>query len=293
MRSRPRCRTLHLALACIVAALVGCAAPAPPPDWAARLSGDAIVLFGEIHDNPAQHRLRLQVLQHAIAAGWRPAMAMEQFDVDRQADIDRARRERPHDAQYLIDQAPRRASPARQGEGWNWELYRPYVELALTYDLPLFAANLSNEQTRRIVRGGLAASFDPERIAALGLDRPVPPDLQRAQEREIDRGHCGALPPTLWPRMALAQFARDAVMADLLRRHGKHGIVLLAGNGHVRQDLGVPRWLDDLAPRLFTIGLLEIDDAQTPGGAFDAALRTEVAERSDPCAGFKPPTLSR
>jgi len=248
------------------------------------------VLLGEVHDNAAQHRLRLELLRRAFASGWRPAIAMEQFDIERQPDIDRARRERPRDAQHLIVQATSAAGSDRPGDGWNWEFYRPYVALALEYDVPLLAANLSNGDTRRIVRGGLSASFGPERLAALGLDRAIAPDWERAQEREVDRGHCGALPATLWPRMAQAQFARDAVMADIVRRHARQGIVLLAGNGHVRRDLGVPRWLGNEAPRLFTLGLLERDDTDTLVEAFDATLRTEPAERPDPCAAFKPRT---
>lgn len=264
--------------------MAACAAPERLQPWEPHLSGNAIVLFGEVHDNAAQHQLRLDVLREALAAGWRPAIAMEQFDLERQADIDRARRERPRDAQHLIDQA------AGSGQGWNWAFYRPYVSLALEYDVPLLAANLSNADTRRIVRGGLAASFGPERLMALGLDRAIASDWQQAQEREIDRGHCGALPTALWPRMAQAQFARDAVMADLLRHHATHGIVLLAGNGHVRRDMGVPRWLGTDASRLFTVGMLERDDVDTPPDAFDATLRTEGVDRPDPCAEFKPRT---
>ena len=263
------------------------AAPAPLQPLESHLRGNAIVLLGEVHDNAAQHRLRLDLLREAFAAGWRPAIAMEQFDVERQADIDRARRERPRDAQHVISQATTPTGDARSGEGWNWAFYRPYVTLALEYDVPLLAANLSNADTRRIVRGGLAARFEPERLTALGLDLAIAPDWQQAQEREIDRGHCGALPPTLWPRMAQAQFARDAVMADLLRQHAEQGIVLLAGNGHVRRDIGVPRWLGTEASRLFTVGLLERDDTGTPADAFDATLRTEAADRPDPCAQFK------
>jgi len=46
-----------------------------------------------VHDNAALHRDRLDVLRRAVAhAGWRPAIAMEQFDIDRQPDIERARR---------------------------------------------------------------------------------------------------------------------------------------------------------------------------------------------------------
>ena len=277
-------RAIAIGLAVVVAA---CATPAPPHAWERRLAGDAIVLLGEVHDNAEQHRLRLELLRRAFAAGWRPAIAMEQFDVERQADIDRARRERPRDAQHVIDQAGTRA--ARPGAGWNWDFYRPYVALALEHDVPLLAANLSNAEALRIVRDGLAAGFDAAQLAVLGLDRAIAADWQRAQEREIDRGHCGALPASQWSRMARAQFARDAVMAELLRRHaGREGIVLLAGNGHVRRDIGVPRWLagTEQASRVFALGLLERDDTGTPAAAFDAVLRTEVAARPDPCAGF-------
>ncbi len=284
-RVRPH-RLLAQGLLCIAAALSACATP--PPPWTTRWSGNTVALLGEVHDNAAQHRLRLDLLRRAFEAGWRPAIAMEQFDLERQADIERARRERPRDVQHLIEQATT-PSP-RPGAGWNWAFYRPYVALALEYDVPLVAANLSNADASRIVREGLGAVFDASRLTALGLDRAVAADWQQAQEREIDRGHCGALPPALWPRMAQAQLARDAVMADQLRRHATPGgVVLLAGNGHVRRDLGVPRWLagPEWSSRLFVLGLLENDDAQTPSAAFDATLRTVTAERPDPCAEFK------
>ena len=101
--------------------LTACATPEPAAQWESRLRGDAVVLLGEVHDNAEQHRLRLAVLRRALSAGWRPAIAMEQFDIDRQADIDRARRERPRDAQHLIEAATAPRS------GWDWALYRPVV----------------------------------------------------------------------------------------------------------------------------------------------------------------------
>jgi uncharacterized iron-regulated protein len=275
-----------LIAALLLAALCGaCTVTTPRNGWQSRLQGNAVVMLGEVHDNAQQHRLRLEVLRRAFVAGWRPAIAMEQFDRERQADIERARRERPTDAQHVIDLA---APPSgRPGAGWNWDFYRPFVALALEYDVPLIAANLSNADTTKIVRGGFAAVFDSASIARLGLDRPIADDWQSAQEREIHNGHCGVLPPATWPRLARAQFARDAVMAHALRQHAKGGIVLLAGNGHVRRDIGVPRWLDGDQRRTFTVAYLEDDDGSTPVAAFDAVVRTEVAARSDPCESFK------
>ncbi|HSC63535.1 MAG TPA: ChaN family lipoprotein [Caldimonas sp.] len=271
----------------VLAALLGaCTTIEPGGAWDHVLQGDSVVMLGEVHDNARQHEARLAALQRAFATGWRPAIAMEQFDRGLQADLDRARRERPHDAQHVIDAAAPQAS--RAGGGWNWDFYRPFVELALRYDVPLIAANLSNADAVKIVRGGYSAVFSETEIAALGLDVPVASDLQAAQEAEIDSGHCHALPRSMWPRMAQAQFARDAVMAELLRRAARRGaVVLLAGNGHVRRDMGVPRWLESVKGRLFAVGYLEITDDSTPVSAFDAVVRTPAADRADPCAEFK------
>jgi len=276
---------LRVVLLLLAALVGGCASVAPATGWERRLQGDAVVLLGEVHDNAEQHRLRLEALQRAFAAGWRPALVMEQFDRERQPDIDRARRERPGDAQHVIDRAA--AAVGRPGGGWNWSFYRPYVALALRHDVPLVAANLSGADASRIVRDGYAAVFDAAAMAALGLDRPLPAEWQAAQAREIDAGHCHLLPPDLSPRMVRAQFGRDAVMAGALRRHAERGAVLLAGNGHARRDLGVPRWLDLAPGRVLSVGYLEVDDDSTPESAFDAVLRSPAPARDDPCAAFR------
>ena len=89
--------------------------------------------------------------------------------------------------------------------------------------------------------------------------------------------------------MARGQLARDAVMAGTLRAHAAHGVVLLAGDGHVRRDLGVPRWLTvEEARRSWVVGYLE-EGNEAPPGAFDAVVRVAPAERPDPCAVFTAP----
>ena len=161
-----------------------------PLPWEDRLRGDAIVLLGEVHDNPVQHGVRLEVLRRAFEAGWRPAIAMEQFDREHQVDIERARMERPLDANYLIEKAA--TDHGKSVNGWNWEYYRPYVALALQYDVPLLSANLSRSDAQKIVALGYSAVFDDSTEHLLGLDRQRP-ELQVVQENEIDVGHCHAL----------------------------------------------------------------------------------------------------
>jgi len=275
-------RTLIFLLA---AAAVSCSTSAIRRGWEGRLHGDAVIFLGEVHDNAKQHELRLALLERAFAAGWRPAIVMEQFDREHQADIERARREHPTDPQHVIDLA----APVTAGSGgWNWDFYRPYVALALRYNVPLIAANLSRSDASRVAEHGYSAVFSPAQQEALRLNRPIAPDWQAAQEREIKTGHCNALPADLVEPMTRAQLARDAVMAAVVTEHARGGVVLLAGDGHVRRDIGVPRWLSpSLAPRVFTVGYLEEGDP-LPADAFDATVYTSRAQRIPPCRQFEP-----
>lgn len=255
--------------------------PPTPAALAQAMDGHAIVLLGEVHDNAAQHALRAAALRQWIAQGARPAIAFEQFDRERQADIDRARRERPGDADHLVAQA------AGRGD-WDWDAYRPFIVLALDYDLPIVAANLSRGDAMRVAMEGWQAAFDSTARKALGLDA-LPADFRRKHEDAIAAGHCNLLPRKALPAQARAQMARDIVMAQSLRPYVERGVVLLAGNGHVRRDIGVPFWLTaDERKRALSIGLLEREvgaEASDAGSdrPFDIVVITEPAQRSDPC----------
>jgi len=265
-----------LATSLVFVGLAGCATvPSAEPGLAqaeAAMQGANWVLLGEVHDNAAVHEARYEALRRAVERGWRPAIAMEQFDRERQADLDAARKQRPHDAGYLIAQA----SPAKSS--WNWDYYRPVVALALQYDLPIVAANLSRTDASKVARLGYAAVLPEPLISRYRLDQPLDAALQAGQRDAIDRGHCGQLPAAVLDGMVKAQVARDVVMAEALRPYRERGAVLLAGNGHVRRDLGVPRWLAGT----LSVGLVEQADAQ----AYDRSQQFAAAQRDDPCAAF-------
>ncbi|WP_410522805.1 ChaN family lipoprotein, partial [Parvimonas micra] len=71
----------------------------------------------------------------------------------------------------------------------------------------------------------------------------MPVSLVGGQRVELEAGHCGKMPSDLMPGMIRAQIARDVWMETLIARQAGHAVVLLAGNAHVRRDLGVPHWL--------------------------------------------------
>jgi len=273
----PPSRARRSALPTLAAALVlaACAAPAGPTRGLDALA-PRVLLLGEVHDNPDGHARRYAWLEARVDAGWRPTIAMEQFDRDRQADLDRALAECA-DAACVI----RRAEP--DGQRWEWPLYAPVIELALARGLPLRAANLSRADASRVVREGYRAALDDATIASFGLDRPLARDLADGQRRAIDEGHCHQLPASIAEGMVRAQVARDVWMAKVVVAEAGRGdgVVLLAGNGHVRRDLGVPRWLEGKAgARAFSVGFVE----EPAEGTFDERVAIVPHPRVDPCA---------
>lgn len=263
----------------------GFAAPQPisAEALARAMARQPIVLLGEVHDNASQHAARAQALRQLIAGGVRPAIAFEQIDHDHQGAIDAIR------AQTSLDVGTRadRIIAGAGAKGWDWPLYRPYLLIALENDLPIVGANLSRADAMRVATEGYAAVFADDQRAALGLDH-VPPEVERAQEYEIERGHCGELPADALPAMAGAQIARDAVLAQSITPYFSRGVVLLTGNGHVRRDIGVPRHMAPAdSAHVVSIGLLEDDGkAAERADEFDAVFITPVQSRADPCTHF-------
>ncbi|MGE5160937.1 MAG: ChaN family lipoprotein [Betaproteobacteria bacterium] len=264
----------------------GCATP-PPLDegrLADELARRPVVLLGEVHDNVVQHRVRAAALRRLLEGGARPAIAFEQFDRERQADIDRARRESPPAGMSLAEHVIAQARAPK--DSWDWARYRPFVQLALEYDLPIVAANLSRQDAARVAREGPDAVFSEVERARLGLDRFD--EILPKHEHVVQVGHCDMLPKSVLPGLARAQVARDAVLAQALGPHLERGVVLLTGNGHARRDIGVPRHLraQDQA-RAWSIGLLE-EGTEARSAQFDVALVGPAQERPDPCAALKP-----
>jgi len=241
--------------------------------------GVDFLLLGEVHDNPVHHRLRLAWLR-ALAERGDFVVAMEQLDHDRQPALEQAR----------AGGAGVRETAQAGGfdfKGWEWPEYEPIVAFALARRLPLVAANLSKADTARIARG------QPHPLAGASPSDWTDRDRE-AVAQDIRAGHCGLMPERAVEPMARAQQARDAQIARAMaqaRAATGLPVVLIAGNGHVRRDRGVPRYLRDLAPqaRAVSIGLVESPPGSpgVEGGAYDLVVSTPEHARPDPCEGLR------
>jgi uncharacterized iron-regulated protein len=284
----PRRLALRRGAALALLALAGCGSPPPqptPPPTHLRAGPGQALLLGEVHDNAAQHALRRDLLAALLAHGDRPALLLEQFDREHQAALDAASRPLAQASPAALDAQVDAVVQAGHGApGWHWPFYRPYIRLALAHGLPIVAANVSRADARVVMQRGLAAT---------GWRADVPDDIRLAQAGSIEASHCGQLDAAAAARLSQAQVARDQFMARLVDRHAGRGVVLLAGNGHVRADIGVPRWLaPDLRARTQVVGALEAGGAtgDTAGPQpYDTVLRTAAQPRPDPCAGLRMP----
>ena len=267
-------------------------------DAVMRLRSKSRILLGEIHDNPVHHRLRAHLLSLLLADGVPTWVVFEQMDRDH----DRAIAAAPRDADAVATagQLDRKA--------WEWPLHRPLFEAALAAGATLRGGNLSRADASRMVRGGSAqAPTDVQAWLAAPADNAAAAGWSTAQQaelqRQVDEGHCKALPPGLIAPMALAQRARDVALA-LSMNAAPAGVrvVLVAGNGHVRNDTGVPHHLralaaaearsDTSAERIHSIGFLEVapDGSRAVDAPYDEVWFTPAVPRPDPCEAFKPPS---
>ena len=240
----------------------------------------AIYLLGEVHDNPEGHALRLEKMTEILRSAPQPVIAMEQFDRERQADLSTAQQECP-DAACVI---------ARAGtKGWDWDFYKPVIDLALRQHISLLAANVSPQDARLVVRDGLNAALSAPLRKAFGLDAGVPAAIDAIQREAVFQGHCRMVPKSALGGMVLAQVARDVWMAHVLREHPQSTVLLLAGNGHVRKDGGVYQWLSPQERQRTQVhGYVESPQA-ADAAWFDQVYEVAPVVRDDPCSAFAAP----
>jgi uncharacterized iron-regulated protein len=172
--------------------------------------------------------------------------------------------------------------------GWPaWSLYRPIFEVVVSAHLKIVATGLSHELVRKVVHEGPSAL--PEEIAANVKLVPLEPAMAASLDEEIKSSHCGMLPDAMVAPMSMAQRVKDALMARLMSINTTvDGAVLVAGNGHVRSDRGVPMYLRKPS---VTISFVEVGESVAAATyASDEPARfivfTPRVDDEDPCKKF-------
>ena len=253
-----------------------------------QLAGAGYILLGEVHDNISHHRNQAQVIDYLATMHRSTSVAFEMID-DSQGKFIRDRQ--IFSAGELIGLLN------HVDTGWDYEnYYRPVFESVIHADFRIYPANIDRNRLMDIVmQHGTVVPDETSRILSI---TPLTPELELAMEKDIIESHCDMLDTEQALPMVQAQRIRDATMASSLLSSKSDLRVLIAGNGHVRHDSGVPKYIlaQDRMAAVVAVGMIEVEEDQNDvtaygrdwgdGLPFDYVWFTARADREDPCIEF-------
>ena len=245
-----------------------------------RLRERDLVLLGELHDNRAHHTARAQLI--ARIASDSTTVVSEHLPMDARV------------APRIVNDATDVRGPLEaagfDAKGWAWPLHEPLFGGILGSGLAVVGGNLPKGMSRQLATRGDDAL--PEPLVQSYRRSTLSPATLRLLDQDLVDGHCGQLPERYLPMMRLVQRATDVAMADALLQHSP--AILVAGNGHVRKDVGVPQVLHAVAPQLAVASVAFLEHGserpellQSLSGRYDFVWLTEGAQRKDPCENFQ------
>lgn len=213
----------------------------------AQWSGTPTILLGEQHDQTSHHQWEAATVRHLAAQGQLAALVIEMAPAGGDT-----RTLQPDASDEVVKTALLWAQGGGPG-GWPWKDYGPMVMAAVQAGVPVLGGNLPRTQMKQAMGDARYDSHLPAAGWQLQLDA-------------IKEGHCGLLPESQFAPMARIQLARDEAMAKVstaaktLAKPGQT-VLLVAGRGHVRSDIGVPTWLP--ADFKSKVAIAQSDKAQT------------------------------
>jgi uncharacterized iron-regulated protein len=258
-------------------------------DAAARAS---FVLLGEKHDNADHHVEQARMVGALVDRKKRPAIVFEMLETDMKDKLD-AYMERADASSAGFGDAM-----SWEKRGWGpWENYKPIADVIFADKLTVVPGGIPIARAVDIAHHGEAAVSTEDQKTYL-LDTTMDPNLESSLHDELVQAHCGHLPSTMVRGMLLAERARDAGLARAMLPYAQTGAVLIAGDGHVRDDRGVPWALAQLrggAPakdgEIVSVEMLEVLDGKTAPSGYDIhadfAFFTPRFSDEDPCEKFR------
>lgn len=239
-----------------------------------QLQGADVVLLGELHDNPHHHTARAQLI--TLLNDARRTVVAEHLSA----------------ASSVIFSGSTLGALESAGfspQSWGWPLHAPLFDAIRASGASVVGGNLPKGFSKDIFKNRQQAF--PAQSLRVYQQSPLADTARQSLDQDLINGHCGQLPEQYLEPMRLVQRATDISMAIELIKNKP--ALLVAGNGHVRKDYGVPQVLaaTDAALKIVSIGFYEQssdmgEQLQSLGAKYDFVWFTEPAKRENPCENF-------
>lgn len=208
-----------------------------------------LVYVGELHDNPASHRLQVEVLQAmAQRHPGRVALGMEMFTPAQQDALDSWVAGELTEKEFL-----RQSRWYTEGWSYDFAYYREVLEFCRDQAIPVIGLNVDKELGQAVSRTPLA-ELAPEvraRLPEMDMDDPY----QRAMVEAMMSGHDAG--PQMLESFHRRQTLWDETMAqsvaDYLHANPGMHMLVVAGSWHVEYGFGIPRRVFRRLPLAYTI----------------------------------------
>lgn len=244
-----------------------------------------IVYVGETHDNPAAHRLELDVLK-AMAEQYpgKLSLGMEMFNSGQQEALDQWTAGELSEKEFLKNSA------------WfnNWRMdyayYRDILNYARDHSIPVIGLNATREMVKKIGRTPFDALDEETRAQLPEIDMEDPYQLAMAKAIFADHNNGDAMLDgflriqTLWD-----ETMAESIVRVMQEKGPDHRMVVVAGGNHVRYGFGIPRRVYRRLPSSYILvgsrelvvpkekqdKLMNVDMPRFPMPAYDYLVYTE------------------
>jgi uncharacterized iron-regulated protein len=252
-----------------------------------RLAAQQVVLLGEIHERADDHRWQLDVLTALHGRHADLAVGFEMFPRRVQRVLDRWVAGELTEAEFL--------QQVEWDRVWGYDArhYLPLFRFARQHRLPMLALNVGRELVRQVGDNGWRAVPEAGRE---GIGDAAPPSAgYRHELKTVFDQHAPAREPRRrFDHFVEAQLVWDRAMAEVIAGHlqsfPQRRVVVILGQGHIRNGFGVPHQLSDLGVSR------QISLMTWPGDHSCAALTAGLADAvfvipPQPQTGGPPPRM--
>lgn len=232
-------------------------APTPRAAFLQQAADADIILLGEGHTNPCDHRVQADVVRGFAETGLPVALGLEMVPAGKQGVLDRF-----NQGSLSLEELPG-ALDWETIWGHDFSLYKPMLQAAGRFGFPVFGLNISKEVVGEIRKSGLEGLGQEMRSRL--PDKVIPPPASQKESlreefasheafvQEMDAAMAG------WERFLLIQAVWDTQMAQRaleVRRKTGRPVVILAGAGHVEFGWGIEHRVKRLAPEMRILSLV-------------------------------------